>query len=209
MNKEIKVGIIGVVGLVFFYLGSNFLKGIDFFSPINRYYAVYENVDGLIVANPIIVKTDSSNQFEPIIDDLKSVVKKVLPYYKDGPWNKNLWINGWVNYTKEGQYIEIHNHSVHENSYLSGTLSLTDRDDVITNFWIPIMSFSKEGGPLSFPSLVGRLLIFPSFVPHEVTKVSTGVRITIGFDLITDQAMTYFRKNSNDPKDPLSRAVKL
>ena len=45
MNKEIKVGIIGVIGLVFFYLGSNFLKGIDFFSPINRYYAVYENVD--------------------------------------------------------------------------------------------------------------------------------------------------------------------
>ena len=55
MNKEIKVGIVGVVGLVFFYLGSNFLKGIDFFSPSNRYYAVYENVDGLIVANPIIV----------------------------------------------------------------------------------------------------------------------------------------------------------
>ena len=54
MNKEIKVGLIGVVGLVFFYLGSNFLKGIDFFSPINRYYALYENVDGLIVANPVI-----------------------------------------------------------------------------------------------------------------------------------------------------------
>ena len=34
-------------------------------------------------------------------------------------------------------------------------------------------------------------------------------RITIGFDLITDRAMTYFKKNSNDPKDPLSRAVKL
>ena len=55
MNKEVKVGIIGVIGLVFFYLGSNFLKGIDFFSPINRYYAVYDNVDGLIVANPVIV----------------------------------------------------------------------------------------------------------------------------------------------------------
>ena len=55
MNKEIKVGLIGIIGLVLFYLGSNFLKGIDFFSPINRYYALYENVDGLIVANPVIV----------------------------------------------------------------------------------------------------------------------------------------------------------
>ena len=55
MSKEIKVGLIGVIGLVLFYLGSNFLKGIDFFSPINRYFAVYENVDGLIVANPVIV----------------------------------------------------------------------------------------------------------------------------------------------------------
>ena len=55
MSKEVKVGIIGVVGLVFFYLGSNFLKGIDFFSPVKKYYAVYENVDGLIVANPVIV----------------------------------------------------------------------------------------------------------------------------------------------------------
>ena len=55
MSKEIKVGLIGIIGLVLFYLGSNFLKGIDFFSPINRYYALYENVDGLIVANPVIV----------------------------------------------------------------------------------------------------------------------------------------------------------
>ena len=55
MNKEIKVGLIGIIGIVLFYLGSNFLKGIDFFSPINRYYALYENVDGLIVANPVIV----------------------------------------------------------------------------------------------------------------------------------------------------------
>ena len=55
MNKEIKVGIISLLGLVLFYLGSNFLKGIDFFSPVKQYYAIYNNVDGLVVANPVIV----------------------------------------------------------------------------------------------------------------------------------------------------------
>ncbi len=55
MSKEFKVGLIAIVAGIILYLGFNFLKGIDFFSPIKKYYALYDNVDGLIVSNPVIV----------------------------------------------------------------------------------------------------------------------------------------------------------
>jgi len=77
VNKEIKVGIIGLVGLVLFYLGSNFLKGIDFFSPVKQYYAVYNNVDGLIVANPVIVNGYSVGRVSKI-EILQNQNNKIL-----------------------------------------------------------------------------------------------------------------------------------
>jgi len=54
-NKEFKVGLFVAAGLVLLYLGFNYLKGIDFFSSTNKYYAVYDNVDQLAVSNPILV----------------------------------------------------------------------------------------------------------------------------------------------------------
>ena len=55
MSNEFKVGLIGILGLITLYLGSNFLKGYDFFSSTKTYYVIYDNVDGLIVSNPVIV----------------------------------------------------------------------------------------------------------------------------------------------------------
>ena len=36
-----------------FYLGFNYLKGIDFFSRTNRYYVIYKDVGGLTKSNPV------------------------------------------------------------------------------------------------------------------------------------------------------------
>lgn len=55
MSKEIKVGLIAIVSGALLYYGFNYLKGVDFFSSTNKYYAVYENVDGLVKSNPVIV----------------------------------------------------------------------------------------------------------------------------------------------------------
>lgn len=55
MSKEFKVGLIALVSGVLLYYGFNYLKGIDFFSPTNKYYAVYDNVDGLNKSNPVII----------------------------------------------------------------------------------------------------------------------------------------------------------
>lgn len=44
-----------VVSIAILYIGFNYLKGIDFFSSNDKYYALYENVDGLNVSNPVLV----------------------------------------------------------------------------------------------------------------------------------------------------------
>lgn len=54
-NKEFKVGLFVASGIALLYLGFNYLKGVDFFSTTNKYYAVYDNIDQLAVSNPILV----------------------------------------------------------------------------------------------------------------------------------------------------------
>jgi phospholipid/cholesterol/gamma-HCH transport system substrate-binding protein len=54
-NKELVVGLFTVVALTLLYLGFYYLKGIDFFSSTNNYYAKYDNVSQLAVSNPVLV----------------------------------------------------------------------------------------------------------------------------------------------------------
>ena len=44
-----------VTTIAILYLGFNYLKGKDFFSTSKKYYAVYENVNGLNVSNPVLI----------------------------------------------------------------------------------------------------------------------------------------------------------
>lgn len=53
LSKELKVGLFMIVSIVLLYFGFNFLKGIDFFSSDNKYYAIFRNVDKLTESNLI------------------------------------------------------------------------------------------------------------------------------------------------------------
>jgi phospholipid/cholesterol/gamma-HCH transport system substrate-binding protein len=55
ISKEVKVGLFMVASLVLLYLGFNYLKGIDFFSSTNKYYAIYTNVDKLMPSNQVYI----------------------------------------------------------------------------------------------------------------------------------------------------------
>ena len=58
MNKlrpEFKIGLLVVTGLVLLVIGVNYLKGFNIFARSNSYYAVYDNVSGLAVSNPVII----------------------------------------------------------------------------------------------------------------------------------------------------------
>lgn len=55
ISKEFKIGLFSILTIALLYIGFNFLKGIDFFSRTNHYYAIYQNIDGLQVSNSVII----------------------------------------------------------------------------------------------------------------------------------------------------------
>lgn len=54
-SKEARVGILVTTALAALIWGLNYLKGQDFFTTSNKFYAVYDNVDGLVKSNPVIM----------------------------------------------------------------------------------------------------------------------------------------------------------
>ncbi len=55
LSKEVQVGILMTAALAALIWGLNYLKGKDIFTSRNRYYAVYQNVDGLVSSNPVFM----------------------------------------------------------------------------------------------------------------------------------------------------------
>ncbi|MGP8214971.1 MAG: MlaD family protein [Bacteroidia bacterium] len=55
LKKEVKAGIIIVCALAMLIYGLNYLKGINMFSPNKKLYAIYNNVEGLLPSNPVLV----------------------------------------------------------------------------------------------------------------------------------------------------------
>ena len=53
MSKELKVGLLTIVGGLILYFGVNFLKGYDLFSSTASYFVVYDKIDGLTPSNPV------------------------------------------------------------------------------------------------------------------------------------------------------------
>jgi phospholipid/cholesterol/gamma-HCH transport system substrate-binding protein len=55
IKREIKIAIIFLGALVLLYWGINFLKGRDLFNKERVFVAVYNQVNGLVVSNPVLV----------------------------------------------------------------------------------------------------------------------------------------------------------
>jgi phospholipid/cholesterol/gamma-HCH transport system substrate-binding protein len=55
-TKEAKIGIITIVSIALLYVGVNYLKGINLFQPINRYYVVFDNVKDVTISSPVYVE---------------------------------------------------------------------------------------------------------------------------------------------------------
>lgn len=55
MKNEVKIGLLGVAGLVILIFGYRYLKGEDLFNTTKTLYVRYENVDMLEASNPVLI----------------------------------------------------------------------------------------------------------------------------------------------------------
>nr|WP_294794201.1 MlaD family protein [uncultured Mucilaginibacter sp.] len=55
ISNETKIGALTAIAITILILGYSFLKGNDVFSSSNKFYAIYQSVDGLSVSKPVLV----------------------------------------------------------------------------------------------------------------------------------------------------------
>ncbi len=67
LSKEFKVGLFMVVAISLLYFGFNFLKGVDFLSSSNKYYALYQNIDKLTESNQVFLNGYAVGRVSDII----------------------------------------------------------------------------------------------------------------------------------------------
>lgn len=55
ISNETKIGALTAIAITVLILGYSFLRGNDVFSSTNKFYAIYNSVDGLSVSKPVLV----------------------------------------------------------------------------------------------------------------------------------------------------------
>ena len=148
------------------------------------------------------------------VDKLK---QKIINSYKTfidayGAKQEKIWINGWINLLTKNENLIKHCHAMHENSYLSGVVVLSNCNNTSTNFYLPQLEHVPEIGVLKISNTKGDIIMFPQWLYHSVETITQDVRITMGFDLFNENSINFFNSNKNSlPKDdwPIQRAIRL
>jgi hypothetical protein len=148
------------------------------------------------------------NIFDWNYDVIQYLKESILTVYKNYMSSLNmtceniLWIRGWaVNLTKNDG-LKLHSHSTHENTYLSGNITISN-NKTTTDFVIPHLT--SEYGFYKVENIPGRMTLFPSWVQHKVDPILDEERFSIGFDIFTKHSIEY----ANHTNDPINKSILL
>ena len=108
-----------------------------------------------------------------------------------------IWIRGWGLALDNGKEVRHHSHSFHENTFLSGNLSLSELiPTTTTDYYFPYLGWYF--GYWMVENTLGKIMLFPSWLEHRVKPNTTGqVRVSLGFDMFTEHSIDYVRNNRN------------
>lgn len=83
-NKNVKIALTVIAGLALLYWGINYLKGVNLFTPANRFYTEVKSTDGLLEAAPVTVNGFQVGQVREInYDYSKNKITIMMAMNKD------------------------------------------------------------------------------------------------------------------------------
>ena len=164
------------------------------------------DVEGLedLLASKLPIEWTTYNIFDWDEDIIKNLADKIYCSYNEYinelsyeviPKDK-LWIRGWGVRIEPNDHLNHHAHSFHENTFLSGNLSLSNLNTT-TDYLFPYLGWYF--GYWKVKNVPGKMTLFPSWLEHKVDKNTTGqVRFSLGFDMFTEHTMNYISNNRNN-----------
>ncbi len=90
-KREIKIGVIFIIATLVLIWGLMYLKGLELLTSSRTFYAVYDNVDGLVVSNPVTLNGLQIGQVNVLQFDARHNGKIICELYIKGdyPFPKN------------------------------------------------------------------------------------------------------------------------
>jgi phospholipid/cholesterol/gamma-HCH transport system substrate-binding protein len=91
IRKEIKVGVVFVIATAVLIWGLMYLKGLELLKSSRTFYAQYDNVNGLVAANPVLIKGLQVGQVKKVYFNPDNPAKIIAELYilGDYPITKN------------------------------------------------------------------------------------------------------------------------
>ena len=127
---------------------------------------------------------------DPVIEELFNLVRRnYLEHLANLRFPRiKVYIHGWANVLRDGEWISKHTHMSHNQAYLAATYYLTTND---TSLYMdnPLNPGAVESGDIIGISTEARKLVFfPSFLPHW-SDATHELRISLAFDIVTEDTM--------------------
>ncbi len=109
ISKEIKVGVVFVLATAILIWGLMYLKGLELLKTSRTFYAVYDNVNGLVPANAISIKGVKVGQVQKVFFDDRHPEKIIVELYVlgDYPIAKNSLARIYSSSLLGSQEVEI------------------------------------------------------------------------------------------------------
>ncbi len=86
IRKEIKVGVVFVIATAILIWGLMYLKGLELLKPSRTFYAAYDQVNGLVAANPISIKGLKVGQVKKLYFNPKNPSQIIVELYVLGDY---------------------------------------------------------------------------------------------------------------------------